>query len=53
MSLFGKSKADDAALAARYKRLLMVAKSLADERDLAEAAKDLVRALGEDEGAGP
>ena len=34
MALFGKSKADDAALAARYKRLLNVAKTLASERDL-------------------
>ena len=34
MALFGKSGADDAALAARYKRLLVVAKTLASERDL-------------------
>ena len=34
MPLFGGSKADDAALAARYKRLLAVAKTLASERDL-------------------
>ena len=34
MALFGKPRADDAALAARYKRLLAVAKTLASERDL-------------------
>jgi len=34
VSLFGRSKADDAALAARYKRLLAVAKTLTSERDL-------------------
>jgi len=34
MALFGKSSADDAALAARYKHLLNVAKSLTSERDL-------------------
>ncbi|MHC4930562.1 MAG: sigma-54-dependent Fis family transcriptional regulator [Planctomycetota bacterium] len=34
MALFGKSKPDDAALASRYKRLLVVAKSLASEQDL-------------------
>ena len=34
MALFGKSRADDAALAARYKHLLHVAKTLASERDL-------------------
>jgi len=34
MALFGRSKADDAALAARYKHLLAVAKTLARERDL-------------------
>ncbi len=34
MALFGKSRADDAALAARYNRLLTVAKTLASERDL-------------------
>jgi len=33
MPLFGGSKADDAALAARYKRLLAVAKTLSSERD--------------------
>ena len=32
--MFGRSKADDAALAARYKRLLTVGKALASERDL-------------------
>ena len=34
MGPFGKRKSDDAALAARYKRMLVVAKSLASERDL-------------------
>ena len=34
MSLFGKSRGDDAALASRYKRLLKVAKTLGSERDL-------------------
>ncbi len=34
MAIFGKSRGDDAALAARYKRLLKVAKALGSERDL-------------------
>ena len=34
MDIFGKHRADDAALAARYKHLLAVAKTLARERDL-------------------
>jgi transcriptional regulator with GAF, ATPase, and Fis domain len=34
MALFGRFKSDDAALAARYKRMLAVAKTLASERDL-------------------
>jgi len=47
MSLFGKSKADDAALAARYKRLLAVAKSLASERDLKKVLTVAVDAIVE------
>ncbi|MHC4134694.1 MAG: GAF domain-containing protein, partial [Planctomycetota bacterium] len=34
MALFGKSGAEDSALAARYKHLLNVAKTLSSERDL-------------------
>ena len=34
MAAFGRSRSDDAALAARYKRLLAVGKALASERDL-------------------
>jgi GAF domain-containing protein len=34
MALFGKARGEDAALAARYKHLLNVAKALASERDL-------------------
>ncbi|MFQ5878533.1 MAG: hypothetical protein ACE5JH_12775, partial [Acidobacteriota bacterium] len=34
MALFGGSRTDDAALAARYKHLLTVAKALASQRDL-------------------
>ena len=45
MSLFGKSKADDAALAARYKRMLAVAKSLASERDLKKVLTVAVDAI--------
>ena len=47
MSLFGKSKADDAALAARYKRMLAVAKSLASERDLKKVLTVAVDAIVE------
>jgi transcriptional regulator with GAF, ATPase, and Fis domain len=51
MSIFGKSRADDAALAARYKRLLMVAKSLADERDLKKVLTLIIDAIVELTGA--
>jgi len=34
VAIFGKGRADDAALAARYKRLFAVAKAMASERDL-------------------
>jgi len=47
MALFGKSKADDAALAARYKRMLSVAKSLASERDLKKVLTVAVDAIVE------
>jgi transcriptional regulator with GAF, ATPase, and Fis domain len=45
VTLFGKSKADDAALAARYKRMLAVAKSLASERDLKKVLTVAVDAI--------
>jgi len=47
MALFGRSKADDAALAARYKRMLAVAKSLASERDLKKVLTVAVDAIVE------
>jgi len=45
VALFGKSRADDAALAARYKRMLAVAKSLASERDLKKVLTVAVDAI--------
>ena len=47
MALFGKSRADDSALAARYKRMLAVAKSLASERDLKKVLTVAVDAIVE------
>ena len=47
MSLFGKNKSDDAALAARYKRMLAVAKGLASERDLKKVLTVAVDAIVE------
>ncbi|MEM8885255.1 MAG: sigma 54-interacting transcriptional regulator [Planctomycetota bacterium] len=47
MALFGKSRADDAALAARYKRMLTLAKSLASERDLKKVLTVAVDAIVE------
>ncbi|MHC4952636.1 MAG: sigma-54-dependent Fis family transcriptional regulator [Planctomycetota bacterium] len=47
MAIFGRSKADDAALAARYKRMLAVAKSLTSERDLKKVLTVSVDAIVE------
>jgi len=47
VALFGKSRADDAALAARYKRMLAVGKSLASERDLKKVLTVAVDAIVE------
>lgn len=51
MALFGKSRSDDAALAARYKRLLTVAKTLASERDLKKVLIHTMDAIIELSGA--
>ena len=45
--MFGKSKSDDAALAARYKRLLAVGKALASERDLKKVLAQTMDAIVE------
>jgi transcriptional regulator with GAF, ATPase, and Fis domain len=45
--MFGKSRSDDAALAARYKRLLAVGKSLASERDLKKVLAQTMDAIVE------
>ena len=51
MTLFGKSKADDAALAARYKHLLNVAKALTSERDLKKVLTSTMDSIVELTGA--
>ncbi|MCZ6785770.1 MAG: sigma-54-dependent Fis family transcriptional regulator [Planctomycetota bacterium] len=51
MTLFGKSRADDAALAARYKHLLAVAKSLSSERDIKKVLTVVVDTIVELTGA--
>jgi transcriptional regulator with GAF, ATPase, and Fis domain len=51
VTLFGKSKADDAALAARYKHLLAVAKSLSSERDIKKVLTVVVDTIVELTGA--
>ena len=51
MALFGRSRAEDAALAARYKHLLSVAKTLASERDLKKVLAAALDAIVELTGA--
>jgi transcriptional regulator with GAF, ATPase, and Fis domain len=51
MTLFGRGRGDDAALAARYKRLLAVAKTLASERDVKKVLALTMDAIVEMTGA--
>jgi transcriptional regulator with GAF, ATPase, and Fis domain len=51
MTLFGRTRADDAALAARYKRLFSVTKAMASERDLRKVLATAMDAIIEITGA--